>query len=612
MRLFSSRLSCSARSTRAARPPAATTPPGCGRCSTSRRRSRARWPSAGVIAAGATPRRSPRPATRADCDLGELGAAAAGDGNPAGPLVQRAARPRSAATPRRSCTAARPARTSLDTRGDAGRASARWCRCSPTSQAAADAAPTLADATAATLDGRAAPCSSRRCRSPSACGPPAGWRRSTTPRAPRRACATSDSPCSSAAPPGTLAALGDDGLGGARAAGARRLGLPRAGAALAHATARASASWPRALGGAAGAAGKVARDVVLLAQTEVGEVREGGRGGGSSAMPHKRNPVAAVAALACSSAGARAGRDACWPRWPGARARRRRLARRVASRCSELLRLTGSAARRGCARRSRASRSTPARMRANLDATGGLLMAERVGALGWLGRAQARRRGRGGRRAGTSPRALAAAGAARCWTAPRSTGCWTPARTSARPTSWSTARSPPTERRRPRRPAPHRRPARRAGARAPQLARHRPAHVGRAGGGAGASASRSSAATPAATAARRPRPARTTIADLGGDVIALLDHLGRRARDLAGVSLGGMTAMWLGRPRARAGRPPRRSAARPRSSARPRPGSTRAATVRAEGVAAVADAVVDALVHRPARRRPERRAAARR
>jgi 3-carboxy-cis,cis-muconate cycloisomerase len=36
---------------------------------------------------------------------------------------------------------------------------------------------------------------------------------------------------------------------------------------------------------------------VLLAQTEVGEVAEAG-GGGSSAMPHKRNPSAAVRARA--------------------------------------------------------------------------------------------------------------------------------------------------------------------------------------------------------------------------------------------------------------------------------------------------------------------------
>jgi 3-carboxy-cis,cis-muconate cycloisomerase len=52
--------------------------------------------------------------------------------------------------------------------------------------------------------------------------------------------------------------------------------------------------------------GKIARDVTLLAQSEVGEVREGGpagsgpvRRGGSSAMPHKNNPVAAIAILGC-------------------------------------------------------------------------------------------------------------------------------------------------------------------------------------------------------------------------------------------------------------------------------------------------------------------------
>lgn len=54
-----------------------------------------------------------------------------------------------------------------------------------------------------------------------------------------------------------------------------------------------------ALGVAAGAISKPARDVVLLAQTEVGEVAEGSVGrGGSSALPQKHNPVAAVAAIA--------------------------------------------------------------------------------------------------------------------------------------------------------------------------------------------------------------------------------------------------------------------------------------------------------------------------
>jgi 3-carboxy-cis,cis-muconate cycloisomerase len=56
-----------------------------------------------------------------------------------------------------------------------------------------------------------------------------------------------------------------------------------------------------ALGAAAGVVATVAVDVVLLAQTEVGEVSEGGEGrGGSSAMPHKQNPVAAISARACA------------------------------------------------------------------------------------------------------------------------------------------------------------------------------------------------------------------------------------------------------------------------------------------------------------------------
>ena len=54
-----------------------------------------------------------------------------------------------------------------------------------------------------------------------------------------------------------------------------------------------------ALGTAAGVLGKVALDLVLLAQTEVAEVAEGAPGrGGSSTMPHKRNPVAAISARA--------------------------------------------------------------------------------------------------------------------------------------------------------------------------------------------------------------------------------------------------------------------------------------------------------------------------
>ncbi|MDQ3344087.1 MAG: 3-carboxy-cis,cis-muconate cycloisomerase, partial [Actinomycetota bacterium] len=56
-----------------------------------------------------------------------------------------------------------------------------------------------------------------------------------------------------------------------------------------------------ALGTAAGVLSKIAVDVLLLAQTEVGEVSEGAAGrGASSAMPHKRNPVAALSARAAA------------------------------------------------------------------------------------------------------------------------------------------------------------------------------------------------------------------------------------------------------------------------------------------------------------------------
>ncbi|QYC43237.1 3-carboxy-cis,cis-muconate cycloisomerase [Nonomuraea coxensis DSM 45129] len=48
-----------------------------------------------------------------------------------------------------------------------------------------------------------------------------------------------------------------------------------------------------ALAFASGALGKVAADVLVLSRTEVGELSEG-VGGGSSSMPHKRNPVRAT------------------------------------------------------------------------------------------------------------------------------------------------------------------------------------------------------------------------------------------------------------------------------------------------------------------------------
>ncbi len=56
------------------------------------------------------------------------------------------------------------------------------------------------------------------------------------------------------------------------------------------------------LGLLAGSVGKIARDISLLSQGEVGELAEphaAGRGG-SSAMPHKRNPVAALIGIAAA------------------------------------------------------------------------------------------------------------------------------------------------------------------------------------------------------------------------------------------------------------------------------------------------------------------------
>jgi 3-carboxy-cis,cis-muconate cycloisomerase len=97
---------------------------------------------------------------------------------------------------------------------------------------------------------------------------------------------------------GTLASLGD--------AGPRVVSLFAEELALAepmlpwHTSRARIAELASALGEAAGAAGKPARDITLLAQTEVGEVREGGAAGGSSTLPHKRNPIAAVAAIACA------------------------------------------------------------------------------------------------------------------------------------------------------------------------------------------------------------------------------------------------------------------------------------------------------------------------
>lgn len=97
---------------------------------------------------------------------------------------------------------------------------------------------------------------------------------------------------------GTLAAFGDQGLEVARLLGdALGLQVPELPW---HTERDRVAQIAAALGVVAGATAKIAQDVVLLAQSEVGEVSEASAEGkgGSSAMPQKRNPVDATFALA--------------------------------------------------------------------------------------------------------------------------------------------------------------------------------------------------------------------------------------------------------------------------------------------------------------------------
>jgi 3-carboxy-cis,cis-muconate cycloisomerase len=97
---------------------------------------------------------------------------------------------------------------------------------------------------------------------------------------------------------GTLAASGGSGVA-VRTAFAAELGLADTPAPW-HTVRLPIADLAGVLGATAGVIATVAVDLVLMAQTEVGEVSEGGTGGGSSAMPHKHNPVAAISARACA------------------------------------------------------------------------------------------------------------------------------------------------------------------------------------------------------------------------------------------------------------------------------------------------------------------------
>jgi 3-carboxy-cis,cis-muconate cycloisomerase len=174
---------------------------------------------------------------------------------------------------------------------------------------------------------------------------------------------------------GTLASLGADGPLVLRAF-AEELGLAVPEIAW-HTDRTRIGELAGALGVAGGAIGKVARDVVLMAQTEIAEVREGVPGrGGSSTLPHKRNPVAAVAAIACAER-APALASTLLASMVQEHERAAGAWHAEWKPFAELLKTVGSAAAwiRDCLEHLEIDAE---RMRANLDLTGGLLLAERV------------------------------------------------------------------------------------------------------------------------------------------------------------------------------------------------------------------------------------------
>ena len=175
---------------------------------------------------------------------------------------------------------------------------------------------------------------------------------------------------------GTLASLGPDGVRVLREF-SRELGL--AEPVLPWHTARlpiAELGGVLALG--AGVLNKLALDVVLMAQTEVAEVAEpsGDGRGGSSTLPHKRNPILAVTAAACARR-----IQALEQTLVAAMAQEHERAAGAWhaewKTLSDALALTGGAAA-AMREATEGLQVHPERMRANLDATDGLLLAEQV------------------------------------------------------------------------------------------------------------------------------------------------------------------------------------------------------------------------------------------
>ena len=172
---------------------------------------------------------------------------------------------------------------------------------------------------------------------------------------------------------GTLAALGDRGLEVARLF-AYELGMPEAAMPW-HADRQRIAELGTALATTAGAAAKIAGDIVLLSQTEVGEVAEGA-GGASSTMPQKHNPVASVRAVACARQ-ARGHASVLLAAVDGEHERAAGAWQSEWAALSGALACAGGAAAH-VAEALAGLEVDADRMRQNLDATGGMVLAERV------------------------------------------------------------------------------------------------------------------------------------------------------------------------------------------------------------------------------------------
>jgi 3-carboxy-cis,cis-muconate cycloisomerase len=171
---------------------------------------------------------------------------------------------------------------------------------------------------------------------------------------------------------GTLASLGERGPALQERMTGSATALPW------HTTRAALARLGAELGLIAGTLGKIGRDVILLMQTEVAEVFEPAAAGkgGSSALPHKRNPVQSLAmsAIADRTPGLVATLLAALPQ-----AHERGVGGWHAEWevVPQLFTLTGASLVHAAAMLD-GLEIDAARMRANLDLTGGLILSERV------------------------------------------------------------------------------------------------------------------------------------------------------------------------------------------------------------------------------------------